>query len=133
MARNFGQGDKWVPPTVTGKTGPVSYRVEVEGSGLSWRRHMNQIRARFSLEVVLNKPAIELTDKSPVGSPSLSENPAIELTDNSADTEPTITKSPVPVLVETANVPRYLVKERCPPDRLCYLGVEAIIMVYHTD
>lgn len=100
---------------------PVSYRVEMEGSGLSWRRHVDQICARFSSEVVMDKPAAtELTDQSPAGSPSISETPAIELTDNSTETEPTTSKSPVPVQVETANVPRYPARERRLPDRLRY-------------
>ena len=120
LVKNFGQRDKWVPATTTAKTGPVSYRVEMEGSGLSWRRHVDQIRARFSSEVVMDKPATELTDQSPAGLPSISETPAIELTDNSTETEPTTSKSPVPVQVETANVPRYPARERRLPDRLRY-------------
>lgn len=48
FARNLGQGNKWVPATITARMGLVSYRVEVEYSGLLWKRHMDQICARFN-------------------------------------------------------------------------------------
>ena len=33
----------WVPGTISEKTGPVSYRVQVE-QGATWRRHLDQIK-----------------------------------------------------------------------------------------
>lgn len=47
MVRNYGTtcSDKWLPATVSEKTGPVSYRCEL-GDGREIRRHQNQIHLR---------------------------------------------------------------------------------------
>ena len=37
-----GNGPKWIPGTISDKTGPVSYRVEA-APDVSWRRHADQI------------------------------------------------------------------------------------------
>ncbi|XP_053383800.1 uncharacterized protein K02A2.6-like [Mercenaria mercenaria] len=36
--------DKWIPGTISSRTGPVSYRVEI-APGVTWRRHADQIRS----------------------------------------------------------------------------------------
>ena len=38
-----GNDTKWIPGTISDKTGPVSYRVEV-GPDVKWRRHADQIQ-----------------------------------------------------------------------------------------
>ncbi|CAG4953647.1 unnamed protein product [Colias eurytheme] len=52
LARDYrSKEDKWVEGTVSKKTGPVSYKVEL-GNGIEWRRHVDQIisaKNRFSL------------------------------------------------------------------------------------
>ena len=43
FAKNFGCGQTWSPAVVTAQMGPVSFEVEVLSSGLSWRRHQDQL------------------------------------------------------------------------------------------
>ena len=48
-ARNHGHGEKYVPGYVIDRAGPVSYTVEVviDGRPLHWKRHIDQLHARF--------------------------------------------------------------------------------------
>ena len=101
FAKNFGQGDKWLPATI--RTGPMSYQVEVEG----W--HIDQIRVRFITESVQEPP------------PPCWDNPAIVLPGNSPVTESTFE-------VETENIHRYPIQEQRPPDRLTYGGGRDVIV-----
>ena len=43
MARNYRDGDKWMPGTVVERKSPLSYTVQME-SGTLWRRHIDQLR-----------------------------------------------------------------------------------------
>ena len=43
MARNHGNGPKWMFSVVIERKGPLSYTVQLE-SGLLWRRHIDQLR-----------------------------------------------------------------------------------------
>lgn len=43
MARNYRAGPPWLPGTVVDVTGPVSYKVAVNGA--IWRRHTDQLRS----------------------------------------------------------------------------------------
>ena len=47
MARNFRDGPKWLPEKVLEWTGPVSYKVVV--NGLIWRRHVDQLQSYAGL------------------------------------------------------------------------------------
>ncbi|KAM3852305.1 uncharacterized protein M6D78_008114 [Vipera latastei] len=46
-ARNYAQGDKWIPGVVTEILGPLSYTIEGEGNRIS-KRHIDQLRKRNS-------------------------------------------------------------------------------------
>ena len=43
MARNYRVGPIWMPGTVVGRNGPLSYLIKVNGGQL-WRCHINQLR-----------------------------------------------------------------------------------------
>ena len=43
MARNYREGDEWVPGVVVERKGPLSYIIQTE-SGTLWRRHIDQLR-----------------------------------------------------------------------------------------
>ena len=43
MARNLRPGPKWIPGTIVGRNGPLSYVVQVEG-GQVWKRHIEHLR-----------------------------------------------------------------------------------------
>ena len=45
--RNYGQGETWLPGTISEVTGPVSYMVDL-ADGKRIKRHQDQIRKRFS-------------------------------------------------------------------------------------
>ncbi|XP_033014676.1 uncharacterized protein K02A2.6-like [Lacerta agilis] len=47
--KNYGSGPAWIPATVSRPTGPVSYEVEVDGTG-SLRRHVDQLRQRWPVQ-----------------------------------------------------------------------------------
>jgi len=49
MARNFRDGPKWLPGKVLERTGPVSYKVVV--NGLIWRCHVDQLQSYAGLTV----------------------------------------------------------------------------------
>jgi transposase InsO family protein len=44
-ARNYHDGDKWIPATVVQKQGPLTYKVRVNDS-LTWKRHVDQLKPR---------------------------------------------------------------------------------------
>ena len=44
-ARNYAQGEKWIPGRIEQRTGPVSFTVEL-GENRKVRRHQEQIFAR---------------------------------------------------------------------------------------
>ena len=43
MARDYGNGPKWMSSVVIERKGPLSYTVQLE-SGLLWQRHIDQLR-----------------------------------------------------------------------------------------
>ena len=43
LAKNFLDGDKWIPGVVVERTGPLSYIVQIR-TGAQWRRHADQLR-----------------------------------------------------------------------------------------
>jgi hypothetical protein len=45
FAKKFGCGDKWLPTVVEATTGPVSAKVQVKDSDITWRRHFDHIRS----------------------------------------------------------------------------------------
>ena len=45
-ARNFREGERWIPGHIVEVTCPVSYNVEVE-DGRHWKRHKDHIRSRL--------------------------------------------------------------------------------------
>jgi hypothetical protein len=44
-ARNYREGDKWVPASVVKRKGPLTYRVRINDS-LVWKRHVDQLKPR---------------------------------------------------------------------------------------
>ena len=41
IARNYSDGEKWLPGTIAEKLGPLLYSVKMD-NGLLWRRHIDQ-------------------------------------------------------------------------------------------
>ena len=90
---------------------PVSYQVEVEEAGLSWRRHIDLICARLNPEtVVLVVPPAD-SEKPTKESTPRSNYPTIPHTKLSNSPSPTNAESPVNEslsTVQTMNTARYL-------------------------
>ena len=56
MARNYRDGDKWMPGTVIERKGPLSYIIQME-TGTLWRRHIiDHLRERTTLTVHSGSP-----------------------------------------------------------------------------
>jgi len=62
FTRNFSKGDKWLPGRIVERTGPVSFKVELEGEGLIWRRHQDLIRKRHVDEIPYSPVDLELPE-----------------------------------------------------------------------
>jgi hypothetical protein len=88
-ARNYRDGDKWIPARVVKRQGTLTYKVRVNDS-LVWKRHVDQL-----------KPRIEEMDFSDFGSP---QRP--ELDDGTV---------PAPEPVEPQPQRRYPLRERRAP------------------
>ena len=43
MARNFRQGEKWIPGIIVKRLGPLTYLIELK-QGLRWTRHIDHLR-----------------------------------------------------------------------------------------
>ena len=41
--RNFGRGQPWLQGHILESTGPVSFRVELEGGQVVWRHHLDHL------------------------------------------------------------------------------------------
>ena len=122
FARNFGRGHPWVPAVVLARMGPVSWQVEVEETGLRWRRHVDQIRRRYrgvpEHSTTWSEP---VTPTAEVGSETpepMRETQPIELTRAAPIPTPAVAESETPR--STPDHPRYPVRVRKPPDRLTY-------------
>ena len=66
-ARNFREGERWIPEHIVEVMGPVSYNVELE-DGRRWKRHQDHIKSRL---VVSNDSSdIPIPDTTLSGAPS---------------------------------------------------------------
>ena len=62
-AKNFGQGQRWLPGIVAEVTGPVSVMVRL-GDRRIIHRHLDHLRARKNDLDILPEPEPELTEDS---------------------------------------------------------------------
>jgi hypothetical protein len=56
FARNYARGPQWLSGSVTVKLGPVWYQVELS-DGRVWKRHVDQVRKRYTDHVTLDQTA----------------------------------------------------------------------------
>ena len=137
MARNYRAGDKWMPGTVIGRRGPLSYTVQMK-TGAIWRRHIDQLREHIARADVNSDP----TSSDEVASPScdfggssgddVPENTPVPESDTEGDTqvdapteEPTDETDETPVVEPVApqasgSMTRYPTRVRKPPDMYGY-------------
>ena len=112
-ARNFREGERWIPGHVVEVTGPVSYNVELE-DGRHWKRHQDHIRSR--LVVPNDSSDIPIPDTTLSGTPSesfpvLPESPPMNSTSSPVEPESQLQ----PSVSEQSR--HYPVRERRPPER----------------
>ena len=134
-ARNFSQGEKWIPGRILKRTGPLSFRIQLEQGQIVWRRHQDQIRKCYDVEPLTmcqdyceNSPEIpSVSDEECLRDPNMrpieTSNPPTEPTTIptvaiSEATSPVVLHSPIK---EDTVVCRYPQRLRRPPDRLCLL------------
>ena len=68
MARNLRPGPKWIPGTIVGQNGPLSYVVQVKG-GQVWKRHIEQLREVGDTpvgDIPVEEPPNQNTDQPPI-------------------------------------------------------------------
>ena len=62
-AKKWRPGAMWIPATVITKTGPVSYKVELQNSKTVWCCHLDHLRLRYNAKTVTSDEASpELSD-----------------------------------------------------------------------
>lgn len=108
MMRDYRGKDKWIPGTIAQRTGPVSYRVQVDPM-TQWRRHADQIAK----------------SQIPMMAPSISEptpsNTGIDRDEQKTEAEIPENKSPQPVtpkVVRTSGSATTVMRERPYPTRV---------------
>lgn len=67
MMRDYRGKDKWIPGMIAQRTGPVSYRVQVDPS-TQWRRHADQI---VTSQIPIMLPDVEIPEPSVSSSVSM--------------------------------------------------------------
>ena len=113
FVKNFSSGPDWLPGHIIQTTGPVSVKVQPQGSHLVWREHFDQIRPRVDQPTqALESSMIPSTDSLGVNQPLESpiEPPSDQL-------ESQQNGSPPPA---GNQAPRYPSWERRLPERLAY-------------
>lgn len=60
MMRDYRRKDKWIPGIIAQRSGPVSYRVQVDPM-IHWRRHADQI---IESQVQMMTPNIEISQST---------------------------------------------------------------------
>ena len=88
MARNYGNGPKWMSRVVIERRGPLSYTVQLE-SGLLWRQHIDQLRDGVNVppESDMEVPTGGLSSQASTGdlsskSQTAPETPTTDTTDS---------------------------------------------------
>jgi len=115
LARNLRDGPKWLTGTIVERTGPVSYRVQVNDQ--IWRRHTDQLlSSQVSVPEVVPEPlesqlTAELPRKEAVESPPQTQS-------DQAPEEPTVQQSET--TIQPQEQKQYPKRIRKPPDRFSH-------------
>ena len=128
--RAYGQGQaRWLPATVVQKTGPVSFKVQLDDTTIH-RRHQDQIRKRLDAPVPENDATTQENGLETMSS-SLTRIPEHIFVPDlypqepgdsvaSPPATPMNTSSPEQEEIVTSPSRRYPVRDRQPPQRLTY-------------
>ena len=134
MARNYRDGDKWVPGVILTRVGPMSYEVKVQ-TGV-WRRHIDQIVAANvpikdtlpsddasvpDFEVATPKPSEYMPPPTPPQVSTPATPPEVSTPATPHVVAPPEHTSPVQAESIPASAPRrYPLREHKAPERLSY-------------
>ena len=125
FAKNLRPGPTWLPATVTAQTGPISFKVELDNSKTVWRRHLDQLRKRYTDSTAIETEEISSDDALPELSDSMIDVDVIsnDTTNQSPNlmNEELTTSSSTSTSVPTPSAPvprRNPSRTRKPPDRL---------------
>jgi hypothetical protein len=108
-ARNYAQGEKWIPGRIEQRTGPVSFTVEL-GENRKVRRHQDQIFARENNEQLEERTFIRDNEKELSGEPIVEDLEDQLSNDGNRDTVAGV-EHPTEVTAR-----RYPVRQRQSPD-----------------
>lgn len=129
-ARNYSRGGKWVAGVILEKTGPVSYKVQINGGII--RRHVDQVRRDGRTEDVKRDTceAPTVLEHVPESQSDRARHEASPADDPSADTVAPDEPSELAEAVqsESTSPPRSIARDRPrrdvqPPDRLGITGL----------
>ena len=129
-ARNYSRGGKWVAGVILEKTGPVSYKVQINGGII--RRHVDQLRMDGRTEDVKRDTceAPTVLEHVPESQSDRARHESSPVEDPSADTVAPDGPSELAEAVqsEAASPPRSIARDRPrrdvqPPDRLGITGL----------
>ena len=130
--RNFGQGHPWLPGHILEATGPVSFRVELEGGQMVWRRHLDHIRKLHDVETphptstksvslpnYLPEPVTEVVEESVNDGLLVPPGPAVPSVNEDLPNTDTTVHLPLnePIEAESSHSRRYPSRIRKPPKK----------------
>ena len=72
--KNFGSGKQWIPDSITGKVGNVTFSVQLN-NGRIWRSHQDKLRHRLKPDVPKVAISQDWTEASPPVLPGMEEQP----------------------------------------------------------
>ena len=72
--KNFGSGEEWIPGSITGKVGNVTFSVQLN-NGRIWRSHQDNLRHRQKPDVPKVAISQDRTEPSPPVLPRVEEQP----------------------------------------------------------
>ena len=109
-ARNFREGERWLPGHIVEVTGPVSYNIQLD-DGRYWKRHQDHIRSRLVVPDDSSDIPSSDTTLSPLRVVSHPESPPVNSTSGLIETE----SQSQPSVSEQSR--HYPVRERRAPER----------------
>ena len=105
-ARNYREGNKWVPGTIQRRQGPLTYKVKINDT-LLWKRHVDQLRARVE----------EADYLGPTSKSAVTHNDQDRLDDAQHPSIPPVQQEETSIEQNKTPPRRYPTRERHPPVR----------------
>jgi len=119
LTRDFYNGARWIPGTIVAQTGPLSYRVRVQG-GREWQRHIDHLLENSDTDAYHKHAQSNTSEWStmPSGNPSVQPPSSTnDHFDTAAETTATEESSHSNATEGSHGTSRYPIRQRRPPSR----------------